>query len=138
MSPALCRSLALAGCLILLAFAGCADETNDPTGIEIPLPGDEEPGDDPIEDPDDDPVDDPHNQDPVWPSNLLEDTELTTGLFGWPETDFGRGNAATIHIELFRNDAAIDFTLRDMQGNPHTLADMLTERPVVMILGSFT
>lgn len=136
MNPALCRRIALVACLSLLAFAGCADDTSDPTGIEIPLPGDEDPGEDPGEDP----TDDPDNQDPTatWPKNLLEDTELTTSIFGWPATDFGRGNAATIQIAMHRGDAAIDFTLRDMQGNPHTLATMLTERPVVMILGSFT
>ena len=34
--------------------------------------------------------------------------------------------------------AAIDFTLRDTNGNEVTLSDLLLEKPVVMVLGSFT
>lgn len=115
-------------CVALLALAACGDDEKpavvDATGPDTPVDiGDDEPDGDPI---------------PPIPSELLPASELTHGLFGWPERDFGRGNAATIHIDLREGDAATDFTLRDTSGEAHTLADLLAERPVLLILGSFT
>lgn len=132
------RRLLLAGSLALFLAGGCSDDTANPgpdligPGTEIPNdPG--EPGDpgDPI-----DPF--PEDPEPKWPDQLLESSELTHGLFGWPETNFGRGNSATIQMNLRRGDAATDFTLRDRQGEPHALSDLLIERPVLLVLGSFT
>ncbi len=34
--------------------------------------------------------------------------------------------------------SAIEFTLLDPEGNSHTLSELLTEKPVVLIFGSFT
>lgn len=35
-------------------------------------------------------------------------------------------------------EPAIDFTLRDVDGNEYTLSELLQEKPVVLIFGSFT
>ncbi|UCC77848.1 MAG: hypothetical protein JSW37_05640 [Anaerolineales bacterium] len=35
-------------------------------------------------------------------------------------------------------ELAIDFTLRDVDGNEHTLSQLLADKPVVLIFGSFT
>jgi len=35
-------------------------------------------------------------------------------------------------------DTAVDFTLRDTGGVEHTLSDLLEEKPVVIVFGSFT
>ncbi len=35
-------------------------------------------------------------------------------------------------------ELAIDFTLRDVDGHEHTLSQLLADRPVVLIFGSFT
>jgi hypothetical protein len=40
--------------------------------------------------------------------------------------------------ELKVGDLAVDFTLKDVNGNNHTLSEMLQEKPVVLIFGSYT
>jgi peroxiredoxin len=35
-------------------------------------------------------------------------------------------------------ELAIDFALRDVDGNEHTLSQLLADKPVVLIFGSFT
>ena len=39
---------------------------------------------------------------------------------------------------LPQGETAVDFTLRDTEGNPFTLSELLSEKPVVMVFGSFT
>lgn len=123
-------------------FAGCS--TDDPTGpdsTQADPPITEDPGGADDDDPTvpDDPQD-PGTDDPVdaWPENLLDESHLVEGLFDWPERDFVRGNTATIERFLRRGDAAVDFTLRDVEGEEHTLARLLAERPVLVVFGSFT
>lgn len=81
------------GCVLAIAFAGCGDDATGPIAADVDDPiGTEDPVD-PIDPGDpDDPID---PEDPVeWPEELLAEDALVEGLFGWPETDFGRGNAA--------------------------------------------
>ena len=75
---------------------------------------------------------------PPWPENLETDDHLVEGLFGWPETPFSRGNSATIEIFRHTGNAAVDFTLRNMDGDPVRLADLLRTRPVLLVPGSYT
>jgi hypothetical protein len=125
----------------MIWLAGCSsDDPTAPDTTTADPPVNEDPGGD-----DDDPSlpDDPQNpgsDDPTteWPENLLDEAYLTEGRFGWPERDFGRGNAAEIQIFRHEDEAAVDFTLRDMAGEDRTLAALLEERPVLMVLGSFT
>ena len=35
-------------------------------------------------------------------------------------------------------EIAVEFTLKDIQGNAFTLSELLSEKPVVMVFGSFT
>jgi hypothetical protein len=39
---------------------------------------------------------------------------------------------------LPQGEAAVDFTLRNTEGNPFTLSELLNEKPVMMVFGSFT
>ncbi len=41
-------------------------------------------------------------------------------------------------VGLVEGDTAIDFTLKDIHGNIVSLSELLSEKPVVMIFGSFT
>jgi hypothetical protein len=40
--------------------------------------------------------------------------------------------------KLKGGDLAVEFTLRDVYGNAYTLSEMLQEKPVVLIFGSYT
>lgn len=73
-----------------------------------------------------------------YPPLLLDESHLVGGLFGWPETDFGRGNSATIEIFRTAGMPAVDFTLQDLDGEAVRLAELLRTRPVLLVLGSFT
>lgn len=42
------------------------------------------------------------------------------------------------NVGLAVGESAIDFTLRDVDGNTFNLAQLLSEKPVVMVSGSFT
>ncbi len=42
------------------------------------------------------------------------------------------------NVGLAVGESAIDFTLRDVDGNTFNLAELLSEKPVVMVSGSFT
>lgn len=42
------------------------------------------------------------------------------------------------NVGLAEGDIAVDFTLKDIDGNTVNLADLLSEKPVVMVFGSFT
>ncbi|HKK69733.1 MAG TPA: hypothetical protein VKA86_00850 [Candidatus Krumholzibacteria bacterium] len=124
----------------MIWLAGCSSD--DPTGPDTTTtdpPVTEDPGGDDDPSLPDDPQD-PGSEDPTteWPENLLDETHLTEGSFGWPERDFGRGNAAEIQIFRRSGEPAVDFTLRDMAGEERSLATLLDERPVLLVLGSFT
>ena len=42
------------------------------------------------------------------------------------------------NVGLAVGETAVDFTLQDVHGNTVSLAGLLTEKPVVMVFGSFT
>ena len=41
-------------------------------------------------------------------------------------------------LGLTEGEIAVDFTLKDVHGKPTSLAGLLSEKPVVMVFGSFT
>lgn len=41
-------------------------------------------------------------------------------------------------VGLAEGETAVDFTLEDVQGNSVSLSELLAEKPVVMVFGSFT
>lgn len=65
-------------------------------------------------------------------------TDLHANCFRWPGGTFTRQVYAQVVNGLHPGDAAVDFTLKDVEGTPHRLADLLAEKPVLLVLGSFT
>jgi len=48
------------------------------------------------------------------------------------------GQASFSNVGIAQGQLAVDFTLKDMKGASFTLSDLLSEKPVVLIIGSFT
>ncbi len=48
------------------------------------------------------------------------------------------GQASFSRVGIAQAQMAVDFTLKDTEGVSHTLSDLLSEKPVVLIIGSFT
>ncbi len=77
-------------------------------------------------------------------ARLRPKSELSTDCFGFPQENFHRNNCikcthgTSPAIPVSVGDAAIDFTLHDLAGIPHTLSHMLQEKPVVLIWGMYT
>jgi hypothetical protein len=76
-------------------------------------------------------------------------TELTPALTGsepqglLPSDALKRGcqtynSPPSTKVGLLEGAAAVDFTLEDTSGNTISLSALLSEKPVVMVLGSFT
>jgi cytochrome oxidase Cu insertion factor (SCO1/SenC/PrrC family) len=51
---------------------------------------------------------------------------------------FVTGGCSLPKVGLMVGDKAIDFTLRDANGQGHNLTALLEEKPVVLIFGSYT
>lgn len=66
------------------------------------------------------------------PGQLVLSTALKRGC--WP----GSGSAGLRNTGLAEGEAAVEFTLKDIQGNPVSLSELLDEKPVVIVFGSFT
>lgn len=71
-------------------------------------------------------------------SQLRPASELTRHCHGWPGRRWSRSNHATLQTQLRTGDPAIDFTLKDSDGQPVRLADLLKDKPVLLHSGSFT
>lgn len=69
---------------------------------------------------------------------LLPASELVTDCFDWPTRDFSKKSHAEIGTRLTTGDRAVDFTLQDTRGTPVRLADLLDEKPVLLVEGSLT
>jgi len=65
-------------------------------------------------------------------------TTLNSGCFGWPDTEFCAANHATLQTFLAPGSLAIDFTLKDVDGNPRRLSTLLASRPVLLVHGAWT
>ncbi len=66
------------------------------------------------------------------PGQLVLSTALKRGC--WP----GSGSVSLRNTGLAEGETAVEFTLRDIQGNPVSLSQLLDEKPVVIVFGSFT
>lgn len=98
----------------LTALAACSSNYGDPVA--------------PYETPDDDPV----------LEGLRPASELSEDIAGWPGVPFSPENFVSTVPALEVGDIAIDFTLEDVDGNPHRLADYLSTKPVLLMIGSYT
>jgi len=65
-------------------------------------------------------------------------TDLRSGCFGWPATEFSLGNSATVRTLLQPGSPAVEFTLRDAEGRACTLSGLLATKPVLIMTGSYT
>lgn len=72
--------------------------------------------------------------------DLKPDSELVQACYGWPDQEFTpKGEHPTgRETRLNTGDAAVDFTLKDLRGNEHQLAEMLKKKPVLLVAGSYT
>ena len=68
-------------------------------------------------------------------SSLRQD--LVSNCGNWPEEPWAPDNQVARGL-LAAGAAAVDFTLRDVSGAPHTLSDLLATRPVLLLLGAYT
>jgi hypothetical protein len=71
------------------------------------------------------------------PSPVLSDG-LRLGCYGWPEREFTLLNRPKIAASLHPGDPAVEFTLATVEGEPHSLSELLATKPVLLVLGSFT
>ncbi|MEQ1502414.1 MAG: deiodinase-like protein [Myxococcota bacterium] len=72
------------------------------------------------------------------PAGLRSATELVTDCFDYPEQPFDKHRHADVGTRLTAGDRAVDFTLRDVKGNAVRLADLLVDKPVLLVQGSWT
>ena len=66
---------------------------------------------------------------PVLSNDLMRDIKITS----YSQTSGDFDNAG-----LSIGETAVDFTLKDVDGNTVSLRSLLSEKPVVMVFGSFT
>lgn len=72
------------------------------------------------------------------PSVLLPSSELQSGCYGWPAADFTPENRVYADVGFAAGEPAVDFTLKTLDGEQVTLADLLLTKPVLLVSGSFT
>lgn len=72
------------------------------------------------------------------PPVLTLSTDLHSACYRWPAGDFTLQNHATLETSLARGESAVDFMLADTEGGTVHLAELLAEKPVLLVLGSFT
>jgi hypothetical protein len=65
-------------------------------------------------------------------------TDLRSGCFGWPVTEFSPGNCATVRTLLQPGSPAVELTLRDADGRSYSLSGLLATKPVLIMTGSYT
>lgn len=77
---------------------------------------------------------------PVAPATplLRPASELVTDCHGWPASDFSKKNYAEVGARLHQGDPAVDFTLADTRGAEVHLAEVLAQKPVLLVQGSWT
>lgn len=71
-------------------------------------------------------------------SEPLPASRLVSNCYNWPAEEFSPQNSASVKAVLPAGSRAIDFTLADVNGKTYTLAQLLAEKPVVLVTGSFT
>lgn len=67
--------------------------------------------------------------------DLKPASSLEHNCFDPPYT---KSNHASIDVTAKKGDRATDFTLKDVKGKKRTLSDMLKEKPVLLLTGSYT
>ena len=71
-------------------------------------------------------------------------SDLKSQAFGWPIQNFSPENSVKGKygtepwLSLVAGDMAVDFILKDENGNPHQLSELLKTAPVVLTFGMYT
>jgi hypothetical protein len=65
-------------------------------------------------------------------------SNLQSGCYSWPGEEFSPENLAALDAALPAGSAAVDFSLRDLEGNTFRLSTLLKSKPVLLVLGSYT
>ena len=107
----LIRTFAL---LTAVALLGCAQNYGDPVT------------------PYDTPIDDPVL------GGLRPASELSSYIGSWPDFPIDEEHRFTTATFLQAGDVAVDFTLQDLSGNSHRLAEYLQTKPVLLFIGSYS
>jgi cytochrome oxidase Cu insertion factor (SCO1/SenC/PrrC family) len=71
-------------------------------------------------------------------SCIQSEDGLNSNCFNWPEEAFTPTNSATLTVALKEGEPAVDFTLRDPNGEGYTLSSLLATKPVLLVFGAFT
>jgi hypothetical protein len=66
------------------------------------------------------------------------DDRLESNCYNWPEQDFSPTNRADLAVSFDQGDLAVNFTLKDTNGQSYTLFTLLSTKPVMLVFGSFT
>ncbi|NOR89852.1 MAG: hypothetical protein GQ524_06325 [Anaerolineales bacterium] len=71
-------------------------------------------------------------------SQLLPSSELQSYCLPWLDENPSPSNSIRLENGIMKGDSAIDFSLKDVQGETHRLSDLLETKPVLLILGGYT
>jgi hypothetical protein len=71
-------------------------------------------------------------------SVLRPASELVTDCYDFPRRQFTRANHPEVGVRLESGQPAVDFTLQDTRGKSVRLGDLLAEKPVLLVQGSWT
>ena len=110
------KRLLVGGLIIALLVSSC-----NRTSVETPIPA---PASEAAEIPSQAEVTEPSG--PVLLNDLARDIKRTRRSGGFD------------NVGLTIGETAVDFTLKDVDGNTVSLRGLLSEKPVVMVFGSFT
>ncbi len=71
--------------------------------------------------------------------SLLPDSALVSNCYNWPGTPFSQdNNTGGLRTSVVAGDAAIDFTLMDVDSTYYSLSLLLQTKPVLMVFGAYT
>ncbi len=74
----------------------------------------------------------------ITPSRLSPSSELQSYCLPWLDENPSPSNSIRLENGIKEGDSAVDFSLKDVQGETHRLSDLLEIKPVLLILGGFT
>ncbi|MBW2277173.1 MAG: hypothetical protein JRF63_06750 [Deltaproteobacteria bacterium] len=64
---------------------------------------------------------------------------LVDNCFNWPAEEFSpSNNVGGLSTGVSEGQQLVDFTLMDVDGTEHTLSNLLTTKPVLLVFGSYT
>jgi len=72
------------------------------------------------------------------PSRLLPSSELQAYCLPWLDENPPPSSSIRLENGIMEGDPAVDFSLKDVQGETHRLSDLLEIKPVLIIFGGYT